>query len=276
MAMLGAHEMGHFLQSVRYGVPASLPYFIPTGIPFLMAPVTPFGTMGAVIFQEPGVANRKQLYDIAISGPLAGLAVALPTLIWGMSQSRIIDLPPNVQVQLFGDPLLIKWVAAYFHGPMKPGQDIFISPVGFAGWVGVFITALNLIPIGQLDGGHILYTLLPRQAHFIARFVYFTAAALMVYGGLFISPNYFGFALLLLLIGRFGIRHGPTADDRVPLGVPRVILGWMTLMFLFIGFTPTPMYTYTYVPESKVSARQQREVDRPGPRPVPRQGSDTY
>lgn len=230
MAILGAHEMGHYLQAVRYGVPASFPYFLPM-------PFSPIGTMGAVIVQQAGVANRKALFDIAISGPLAGLVVALPIMIWGVAHSTVVDVKQASATALrFGDPLLLQWMFALRHGPLQPTQEVFVPSIGFAGWVGLFITSLNLMPIGQLDGGHILYTLLRRKAHVVARLLFLTAIAFVVYGG-----NY-GWSPMLVLLWLMGTRHPPTADDFVPLGTVRIVLGWLTLMFIFIGFTPTPFY----------------------------------
>lgn len=235
MSFLLAHEMGHYVQSRRYGVPASFPYFIPMTF-------SPLGTMGAVIVQQGGVADRKALFDIAISGPLAGLVLALPLACYGIAHATIVDLPRNQEVFLFGDPLLFKWLTTLWHGPLKPGQELALNPILFAGWVGIFITALNLIPIGQLDGGHILYTLVRKKAHVIARLLLAFAALTVVYGGLFIQDAYFSWTLMLALVWFMGPKHPPTANDYVPLGTARIILGWLTLSFVIVGFIPTPMY----------------------------------
>ena len=129
---------------------------------FIPLPFSPLGTMGAVIIQQAGVANRKSLFDIAISGPLAGLAVAIPLNWWGIQHSQVIPVPPNSVG--WTNPLLVEWMIGWIKEPLRPGQDIVLNPILFAGWVGIFITGLNLIPIGQLDGGHILYCLLGRKA----------------------------------------------------------------------------------------------------------------
>lgn len=174
MMILLAHEMGHYLQAKRYGVPATLPFFIPM-------PFTPFGTMGAVIIQGAGYADRKALFDIAISGPLAGLVLALPITYWGLQNAVIIPpeaIAPNEAT--FGDPLILKWMIEAVHGPLAPGEEVG-GKMLFAGWVGIFITALNLIPIGQLDGGHILYTLIGKRAHTVAIGLLFAAVAYMIY-----------------------------------------------------------------------------------------------
>ena len=163
MAILFAHEMGHYLQARRYGVPASWPWFIPM-------PSPPMGTMGAVIVQASGYANRKQLFDIGISGPLAGLVLAIPTCVLGLRNCEV-KVPDQVTMT-FGDPLILQWLADLVIGPRPPGAELWLNPFLHAGWVGIFVTALNLIPIGQLDGGHILYCLIGRKAHVVARSVF--------------------------------------------------------------------------------------------------------
>ncbi len=227
MLILLCHEMGHFLQAVRYRVPASFPFFIPLPIP-------PLGTMGAVIAQERGTADRKQMFDIAVSGPLAGLLVTLPVLYAGIKASRIGVLPAGSFLE-FGEPAVIQWMIAWIHGPTPDGYTLYMNGVARAGWVGVFVTALNLIPIGQLDGGHLTYTLLGRPAHWIAIALVGVAAGWMFY------TETYSYILFLILIMLMGTKHPPTCDDTVSLGVFRHILGWLTLGFLLIGFTPNPI-----------------------------------
>ncbi len=228
MSILLAHEMGHFLQARRYGVPASWPWFIPI-------PSPPLGTMGAVIVQASGYADRKQLFDIGISGPLAGLVLAVPICVLGLQQAEVRPIVPGEGTMIFGDPLLLQWLADWIVGPRPPGQDLWLNPLLHAGWVGIFVTALNLIPIGQLDGGHILYCLIGRKAHTVARALLWLAVAYMIY-----TQNWsYGFMVFLLMV--MGARHPPSRDDSVPLGRFRKVLGWMTLCFIFIGFTPVPI-----------------------------------
>jgi len=228
MLILIAHEMGHYLQAKRYGVPASLPYFIP--FPF----ISPFGTMGAVIVQGAGVADRKSLFDIAITGPLAGLVLAIPIAYIGVEQSQYAPIPGGVGLR-FGDPLVLKWMYVARHGPIPEGYDVVLNPLLFAGWVGILVTALNLIPIGQLDGGHMLYTLIGKRAHMVATGLLWGAIGYMVY------THYYAYSLIVLLLLLMGPRHPPTADDSVPLGIGRIVLGWLTLGFIVIGFTPAPL-----------------------------------
>ena len=227
MSILLCHEMGHYLLSVRHRVPASFPYFIPLPLP-------PLGTMGAVILQGRGVATRRQMFDIAVAGPIAGLVITIPVLLLGIYQSGYKTIVPSGGLE-FGEPLLLQWLIHWIHGPGLPGQSFLITSLGLAGWVGVFITAMNLLPVGQLDGGHILYTLIGRKAHVVAMLVIVAGVAMMTIQGTYT------FTLLLILLMVTGLRHPPTANDAEPLGTGRAILGWLTLSFLIIGFTPTPI-----------------------------------
>lgn len=231
MTILLCHEMGHYLQSLRYGIPALPPLFIPVPLP-------PFGTMGAVILQQAGIGNRRQIFDVAISGPLAGLAATLPILYFGLKHANFVEIfhPGDGGGAItLGDPLLLSWMADWLLGPKPEGFDLQLNPLLHAGWLGVFITALNLFPIGQLDGGHILYTLIGRRAHLVAQGIVLGAAGWIAFTG-----NY-SYLPMLVLISLFGIRHRATADDSVAIGWPRALLGWATLAFLVIGFTPNPI-----------------------------------
>jgi|GEM_PF-923060 len=245
MTILLAHEMGHYLMARRYRVPASYPYFIPM-------PISPFGTMGAVIVQGAGVANRKQLFDIAIWGPLSGLIFAIPVVIYGISTSEIHTVDPTKSTQVFGDPLILQWLIEIILRPLKENEAVFGSPIFFAGWVGIFITALNLIPIGQLDGGHILYTLIGKRAHIVAKLILLGAVAYAL------IAQYFAYILMILLLLMMGPSHPPTADDHVPLGWPRVVLGWLTLCFIIIGFTPQPIVETQPQPQ-----QQKKKLENP-------------
>lgn len=229
MAILVAHEMGHFLQARRYGVPASWPWFIPM-------PLSPLGTMGAVIVQSSGYADRKQMFDIGITGPLAGLVVAIPVTIWGLQDSRIENIEAFGGGLTFGNPPLLKWLAEWHFGqPLLPNQDIVLTPLLHAGWVGILITALNLIPIGQLDGGHILYGLIRRRAHSVAALLLWSAVIWTL------TTGNWSYSVMIFLMLTMGARHPPTRDDSVPLGGFRIVLGWLTLMFVLVGFTPNPI-----------------------------------
>jgi len=225
MTILICHEAGHFFQARRYKVQSSFPYFIPM-------PFSPIGTLGAVIAMGSRIRDRRALFDIGVTGPLAGL---IPTLIFcviGVYISEPGFISPGGA--RFGDPLLIQWLARLNFGGLPEQHDILLNPMLFAGWVGLLITALNLIPIGQLDGGHVLYGLLRTKAHQVASLLLLGAAAAVFWYGLW------EWTLMLILLMMMGPVHPPTADDHVPLGTGRIVLGWLTLAFIPIGFTPTP------------------------------------
>lgn len=232
MFILTAHELGHYLQTRRYGVPASLPYFIPM-------PLSPIGTMGAVIVMQPGIGDRRTLFDIAITGPLAGLVPALAFSIVGLQWSQLIPIPEGASTVTLGEPLLFRLLGYLTFGPLPEGQDVLLHPVAFAGWVGIFVTALNLIPIGQLDGGHVLYALLLRRSHVVAKAALLAAVIGVVIWG------YWGWTLIILLLLVTGPAHPPTANDNVSLGGLRTVMGWAALCFMPLGFTPMPFHLPT-------------------------------
>jgi Zn-dependent protease len=230
MTILLCHEFGHFLQARRYGVPASLPIFLPMPISFV-------GTLGALILMRPRTARTREMFDIAISGPLAGLVPTFACLLIGLPQSRLVPATPDPAALHLGEPLAVQWlVRAFFDVPA--GQTLMLGPLAFAGWFGLLITALNLLPVGQLDGGHIMYTLARKKAFEISAVLLLAAALGMIVSG------YWMWTLMLLLLLFFGIRHPPLADDPVPddLGLPRKLLGWLTLIVSALLFlTPMPI-----------------------------------
>lgn len=231
LSILMAHEMGHFLQAVRYGVPASLPYFIPM-------PITPWGTMGAVIALGGSQANRRQLFDIGITGPLAGLVLAVPLTCWGLATATA--LPASIDASLgghFGSPLvfqIIEWCVR----PADPPHTRLIyytNPLVMAGWIGMFVTGLNMIPVGQLDGGHVAYALFGKRAHWLARAVVLAAVIFII------ATGQYGWTVMVGLVVFLGIRHPSTADDRAELGLTRTVLGWLSLSIPILCLTPFPI-----------------------------------
>ncbi|NLF08188.1 MAG: site-2 protease family protein [Pirellulaceae bacterium] len=232
MTILLCHEMGHFLQARRYGVQASFPFFIPM-------PFSPIGTFGAVIAMEPRMGGRRALFDIGISGPLAGLVPTFIFLVVGLQNSTYGIPSPNAFI--FGDPPLFRFLAARIIGPIPQGHEILVDPMAFAGWVGLLVTSLNLIPIGQLDGGHILYALLRRRAQKVAVLLLMAALFVVVWNWDTLGH----WMLMLFLLFFIGPIHPPTADDDEPLDWWRVALGWLTLAFILVGFTPIPL---KYIP----------------------------
>jgi membrane-associated protease RseP (regulator of RpoE activity) len=173
MAILLAHELGHYLAARWHRVPASLPYFIP------LPSLSPFGTMGAVISMPGRIRSRNALLDIGAAGPLAGMVVAVPVLLVGLAQSEVRELSgPALQE---GNCLLYLLLKRLVVGPIPPGHDVWISPAAFAGWAGLLVTALNLLPIGQLDGGHIAYALLGERQNQVARALHWSLPAVFLY-----------------------------------------------------------------------------------------------
>lgn len=226
MSILLAHELGHFLQAVRYRIPASLPYFIPM-------PILPLGTMGAVIGMEGSRADRRQLFDIGISGPLAGLVVAIPVAWYGIKTAVPYEgLEPPLTLM---DPLVFQWMTRYLHPDLPANQVFEWNPFYMAGWVGMLITGLNMMPISQLDGGHTAYTLFGRRAHLLARGVVMAAIAFMIWN------QQLQWGLMLLLVTFIGLDHPPTRDDRVELGWPRKIIGLAALTIPIFCFAPIPI-----------------------------------
>jgi Zn-dependent protease len=167
MAILLAHEFGHFIAARIHRVDASLPYFIP--LPF----VSPFGTMGAVIRMRSVIPTRRALLDIGAAGPLAGMALALPFYSWGIAHSQVVAIDGSQgDFVTLGSSLLSRLVDLAMGPSVPEGHDILLSPVGFAGWVGMFVTMINLLPVGQLDGGHVAYALFGRRQNRIAPWVH--------------------------------------------------------------------------------------------------------
>jgi membrane-associated protease RseP (regulator of RpoE activity) len=223
IGILLTHEMGHFVQTVRYHVPASLPFFIP--VPMLMT-----GTMGAVIGMEGSRADRKQLFDIGVSGPWAGLIVSLPIIWFGIKSATIVA--PTADFQL-GDPLIFKLLCGYLRPDLPPDAVLNKNnPLLMAGWVGMLITGLNMLPISQLDGGHVIYGLFGRHARLVARTFLIAAIMFVVIG------DHYNWILMLVLVILLGVDHPPTRDDSARLGFWRTALGLVSLGIPVLCFTP--------------------------------------
>lgn len=233
ISILLAHEMGHYLMCKKYGIKATLPFFIPFP-PF----GNPFGTMGAVIKMESRIPNRKALFDVAVAGPLAGLALTIPAIYFGVQLSQIVEIKPAAAggTIYLGESFLYAQISKLAIGTLPEGKDVLLHPLAFAGWAGLFVTALNLLPIGQLDGGHVVYALLGKRHDWVA------TTALIAFGLISIFM-YQGWFLLLILLIWFGYRHPPTLDDR-PLDKKRIAIGIFTLVIFLLSFTPEPFKFY--------------------------------
>jgi membrane-associated protease RseP (regulator of RpoE activity) len=257
LAILGAHEFGHYLMCRHYKVNATLPYFVP--FPSL------FGTMGAVIMMKEQPRNRRQLLDIGVAGPLAGLAVAIPVLIFGLYLSKLdaipAVIPSGVGLQLEGNSLLylflkfimfgkllpapatfgalpgwLYWIGYFFTGKPYPlgGLDVMIHPIAWAGWAGFLVTSLNLIPAGQLDGGHVLYVLIGRKR--MAKILPFIIAAIALLS--IVSISWLLWAAILFFLGR---RLDDPDDQITPLDPGRRRLAIFAMIIFVLVFTPVPL-----------------------------------
>jgi len=227
MSILLAHEMGHYIVGRRYNAPVSLPYFIPLPI------FSPFGTMGAVIVQRAPFEERRSLFDIAVAGPLAGLVVALPLLVYGLATSKVGPITPGGLLE--GNSILYLALKYLIFGRVLPGNglDVYLNPVAWAAWAGLLVTSLNLLPVGQLDGGHTLYALFGRRAWPVA----FGVVGLLVVMGFF-WQGWFLWAFLVLI---FGVRHPAPLNDLSPMGLRRTLVGIGVLVLFVLTFTPVPL-----------------------------------
>jgi len=237
MAILLTHELGHYFAARHHRVPASLPYFIP--LPLL----SPFGTMGAVIAMRGRIRSRNALLDIGAAGPLAGMVVALVVLVIGLSQSAVH--PQSGGGWLEGQCLLYLGLKRAVLGPIPAGYDVFLSSTAFAGWTGLLVTMLNLLPIGQLDGGHIAFALFGKRQDRLAAVLHWSllgvfAYNLLAYGQAEPGLVWLVWWVLLLVVRRMsGGNHPPTEPGELSPGRRRVAVGCL-LLFVLI-FMPTPM-----------------------------------
>jgi len=229
LAILGVHEFGHYFTARHYGASVSLPYFIPAPPPFL------FGTLGAIIRMRSPAKDRNSLFDIAAAGPLAGLVVAVPALLLGLTWSTIIPEPAGGRV-VFGDSVLMSALTQALVGPIPRGMMLYTHPVADAAWVGFFVTALNLFPVGQLDGGRIAYALFGRRHRFVG---VVTLVALLALGAVTGATNWLVWAVLLFLL--VGVHHSPPLDDVTPLTSGRWIVGAICLLLLVLLIPPIPI-----------------------------------
>jgi len=224
LSILLFHEFGHYFASRRNNVKATLPYFIP-------APSF-IGTFGAFIKMKSPIINKKSLMEIGASGPIAGFIVAVPALIYGLMTSEVLEAVPGSGIRL-GDSLLMMLLTDLIHPAVPEGYDIYLNSIAFAGWIGLLVTALNLMPIGQLDGGHIAYSLFGKKSELIAKWAF----APMIPLGYF-SYNWILWAILIFLFVR--LKHPPVVDEDAPLKPFHRMLGYISIGIFIITFIPVP------------------------------------
>ncbi len=231
LTILLIHEFGHYFMSRRHSVDASLPYFIPLPPPFII------GTLGAIIKMRSPVRKKAHLLDIGAAGPLAGFVASVIFLIIGLSLSPTIPLPGNIPRETvvfnFGESILFKLISQWIVGTPPEGHDLFFHPIAFAGWIGLFVTQLNLLPMGQLDGGHILYAVFGKRHRIVSRLMILTLIVLGFLGW----PGWCVFAIIVLFLG---VDHPPTYDLYRPLDKRRQLVGWLCLIIFVLTFVPVP------------------------------------
>jgi len=244
MGFLTAHEMGHYVACRIYRIEATPPFFLPLPLPLFPG----VGTLGAVIRIRGAIRNKRELFDIGIAGPLAGLAVALPVLLLGLWWSRPMVPDPEGSYIFMGEPLLMKLAESWLLD-LSPAQDLLIHPLGHAAWFGLLATMFNLLPMGQLDGGHIAYAALGRRSRWLVRAAYGMCLVVGLLGvtswivyrtePVLFWPGW----LLWAVLGRvIGLRHPPTLDDSIPIGTMRQWLAVLALLVFVLTFIPVPVY----------------------------------
>jgi membrane-associated protease RseP (regulator of RpoE activity) len=237
IGILGAHEMGHYLACRRYKVDATLPYFLPMPPPFLT------GTLGAVIRIREPFPTRTVLFDIGVAGPLAGFAILVPALFVGLNMSTIVPAPTEGSGLYLGEPLLFQWATKLMFGAVADGYTINMHPMVFASWFGMLATALNLLPFGQLDGGHITYATLGRWSTPISVATVATAVVMTFISFSWIVMTVMMLVMLLVL----GPRHPRVLYEWEPLGRGRILIAVFALIILALCFTPVPLEPYDLI-----------------------------
>jgi len=242
-SILLAHEMGHYLMCRYYRVDATLPFFIPSPwIPLgltVWMPLSFVGTFGALIRIRDRFPDRKSLFDVGVAGPLAGFVVCLPVLVLGILEAPVVPDVPREFGRSIGEPLLFQWLVPLLKGNIPDGATLTLGPLGQAAWFGLLVTALNLMPVGQLDGGHVVYALFRERAVVVSRIAWWSCIAMIA----LIGPTWILWAVLLRAIG---MRHPPTLDDDAPLGRARVAVALVALVIFVLSFLPNPfLFTWS-------------------------------
>lgn len=246
LGILAAHEFGHYFAARYHKVAVTLPYFIPM-------PLT-FGTLGAFIQLKEPIPDRRKLFDIGVAGPLAGLVLAVPLLFIGLASSEVAVPPPNTPLMLEGNSLFYLTAKWLVFGEILPnavtGRDVFMNQMTFAAWIGLLVTALNLLPVGQLDGGHTVFAMFGRKARYanlatVALLTLFAIAGLPFMQQLFPVLENIGYAgwflWLFLIVAMIGVGHPPALDDVTTLDTRRRLIGFIVILIFILTFVPVPM-----------------------------------
>lgn len=229
LTILLAHEMGHYIACRRYGIPCTLPYFLPVPINF--------GTFGAFIRIKAPIRSKQELFDVGIAGPIAGFVTLIPFLLYGVARSQPAHLTPGGgNLLLPGRCLAIELATRLFHGRLGEGMVLNLHPVAMAAWLGLLATAINLLPLGQLDGGHILYAAAGPGQRRIALPLWLLLGVM----GFF----WVGWILWCVIVMLIGLYHPPVWDESTPLDWRRRGLAWLALAMFILSFIPVPLRTF--------------------------------
>ena len=258
MAILLAHEMGHYVVARRHHVEVTPPYFIPAPFPSIFF----IGTFGAFIQMKSPARTRRAMFDIGAAGPWAGMMIALPLVIIGLKLSEVAPLDNSAGGLQLGNSILF-WGVSYLVLGVDPNAvNVNLHPLAFAGWLGLLVTTLNLLPVGQLDGGHVIYALFGRRHRMISR-LFILGCVLMVFVPIVLGASFWaGWLLWVILLLFLGIGHPASIDAESPLDGRRRAMAWATILLFVLTFTPVP---FSYVAPSPNSGPNQNQT--PGGQP---------
>jgi membrane-associated protease RseP (regulator of RpoE activity) len=232
LAFLTAHEFGHYGMARWHGLRPTLPYYLPF-IPLLT------GSLGAVIFFRGRFPNRRVLFDFAAGGPLAGFVVAVIALAIGLHLSAVVRIVPD-QGQWLGEPLMYHWLERLVVGTVPEGKTVLVHPTALAGWFGLLFTMMNLVPVGQLDGGHITYAVIRRASRWVSVVGLLSLGSFMVW---YRTASWVLWIVILLVLARlFGWEHPPAEDDELPLDAGRLVVAAILVAIFVVCFMPVPIW----------------------------------
>jgi len=253
MAILLAHEMGHYVTSRRNRVDVSAPYFIPAPFPSIFI----IGTFGAFIRMKSMPRSRRVLFDIGAAGPWAGAIVTVPVLILGLALSKVGPLKHSAGGLELGNSILFHQVAQWILHVDPDTVSVDLNPIAFAGWLGLFVTALNLLPASQLDGGHVVYALFGRRHRMISRLVVLGCILMVVVPFILGKSFWYGWLFWAVMLFAFGLGHPVTADIDTPLDPMRRFAAWATIALFIVTFSPVP---FSITPPSAPEQQQEEKL----------------
>ncbi len=228
LTILGVHEFAHYMAGKKWGIEVTLPYFIP-------APFPPIGTFGAVIRMRSSIPNRRALVDVGAAGPIAGFVLSIAACVIGLGMSQVVPLQGAADSAIsLGESVLFKLLSLIVIGPVGKNQDVLLHPIAFAGWIGLFVTALNLMPFGQLDGGHVLFALSPKLHDLFRRL----RVPLLLFMGMVFWSGWYVWAVLLIFIG--GVHPYPDYMER-KLDPVRIAISLISLAVFIVCIMPAPV-----------------------------------